>query len=42
MRDRKTESEESLQKRLDAARVDMELSKSAPPGWWWGTLCARS
>ncbi|XP_048868579.1 guanylate kinase isoform X3 [Brienomyrus brachyistius] len=27
LRDRKTESEESLQKRLDAARVDMELSK---------------
>ncbi|XP_030628952.1 guanylate kinase isoform X1 [Chanos chanos] len=27
LRDRKTESEESLQKRLQAARVDMELSK---------------
>ncbi|XP_063322104.1 guanylate kinase 1b isoform X2 [Pelmatolapia mariae] len=27
LRDRQTESEESLQKRLEAARVDMELSK---------------
>uniref|UniRef100_A0A3Q3EH35 guanylate kinase n=1 Tax=Labrus bergylta TaxID=56723 RepID=A0A3Q3EH35_9LABR len=27
LRDRKTESEESLQKRLHAARVDMEISK---------------
>ncbi|KAL0966230.1 hypothetical protein UPYG_G00292650 [Umbra pygmaea] len=27
LRDRKTESEESLQKRLDAAKVDMEISK---------------
>ena len=28
MRDRKTESEDSLQKRLEAAHVDMKLSKS--------------
>ncbi|XP_076582797.1 guanylate kinase 1b isoform X2 [Chaetodon auriga] len=27
LRDRQTETEESLQKRLDAARIDMELSK---------------
>lgn len=27
LRDRQTETEESLQKRLEAARVDMELSK---------------
>lgn len=27
LRDRNTESEESLQKRLHAAKVDMELSK---------------
>lgn len=27
LRDRQTETEESIQKRLEAARVDMELSK---------------
>lgn len=27
LRDRQTETEESLQKRLEAARIDMELSK---------------
>lgn len=27
LRDRKTESEESLQKRLNAAKVDMDFSK---------------
>uniref|UniRef100_A0A3Q2QD88 Guanylate kinase 1b n=1 Tax=Fundulus heteroclitus TaxID=8078 RepID=A0A3Q2QD88_FUNHE len=29
LRDRQTETEESLQKRLEAARIDMELSKEA-------------
>lgn len=28
LRDRQTETEETLQKRLEAARIDMELSKS--------------
>lgn len=32
LRDRQTETEESLQKRLDAARIDMELSKFIFPG----------
>lgn len=27
LRDRQTETEDSLQKRLEAARIDMELSK---------------
>lgn len=31
LRDRQTETEESLQKRLDAARTDMELSKFLSP-----------
>lgn len=34
LRDRQTETEESLQKRLEAARIDMELSKFLRSSTW--------
>lgn len=34
LRDRQTETEESLQKRLEAARIDMELSKFLCSSTW--------
>lgn len=34
LRDRQTETEDSLQKRLEAARIDMELSQFLSTGSW--------